>query len=730
MGGLYAGYTPGKSSSGKSFSKQHGHHGGLLGGLGHFAENLGGDLKDAAVGIPMGVKNLATHPIKSGEAIGKQTWHDWSPLIHGHAKEWAHNFVEHPLNPILDVATIATLGLGGGARAAAALEEAGALKTGSALGKAAKLAKEGRIEVKGPHGVSYERTLSRSRGSAFRQALVHAKTGRANPWFNNHTYWEKLDTQHKMETMAGADYAMSHFIKAGKKLGTIEGITEVMKGMHRTIAGAAHPLEAGHDIPKGWKPVVDPDKVGLSAKEWKPLYEKGAHGATQDKKMLEDLFKNSHDRFLNPTPGTELRDGKGRLMIVPEKAVRGYNAEAAASARTLKVLVTAPTTVWKYAVLGLRPGFFTNNAVGNMVMSTLGYGPVAVHSWAKALGRPVAKSFRGEDSAFTKLVNTHYPGQRAAHMAGTFGKNKFERSKVGRAAQGAAPFTGWFAENKIREGLIEVELKKNPLVQKLHTGGRSWHEAMDLAHKKDGSLASHISRRIDNTMGNYHTYAKWEKGVRALVPFYGWQRAITRHTKNLAADRPTTFNLAAQQGQQGAQDTARILGDSLPDFMRGVIPLHGGKLNKEGRTGILSTQGINPYASDAEMLGALGAVTGIGNQTDNKFDLASLIGPIPGGAIEQLTGTKASGAPAQFTKHGLVAGIGQSIGYNLPETQLLLAAMGKLPSSSSIDKRTGLRNQKLYKKDFQTAWDAYLGVPIKQYAPKAGAKLKKKKKHG
>ena len=49
---------------------------------------------------------------------------DWSPLFMGHPGEWLENTYEHPLGPILDVASFVTLGAGAAARGAAVVSKA------------------------------------------------------------------------------------------------------------------------------------------------------------------------------------------------------------------------------------------------------------------------------------------------------------------------------------------------------------------------------------------------------------------------------------------------------------------------------------------------------------------------------------------------------------------------------------------------------------------------------
>jgi hypothetical protein len=81
-------------------------HGG--GGALGFVKNLVKDVGDAARGTPEGLVQLATHPVRTAENVGKQTWQDWSPLFHGHVGQFAHQVYDHPLAPMLDIATAFT----------------------------------------------------------------------------------------------------------------------------------------------------------------------------------------------------------------------------------------------------------------------------------------------------------------------------------------------------------------------------------------------------------------------------------------------------------------------------------------------------------------------------------------------------------------------------------------------------------------------------------------------
>lgn len=80
--------------------------------------NLLTDVKDAVVGLPMGLVGTVQHPKRAAYAIKDTTWHTWSPLFHGDFQKFAKQTYDHPLAPLLDVASVLSLGLGTAAKGA------------------------------------------------------------------------------------------------------------------------------------------------------------------------------------------------------------------------------------------------------------------------------------------------------------------------------------------------------------------------------------------------------------------------------------------------------------------------------------------------------------------------------------------------------------------------------------------------------------------------------------
>ncbi len=80
--------------------------------------NLLGDVKDAVVGLPMGLVQTVRNPVATGKGVAAMTWHTWSPLFEGDFKKFGKQVYDHPLAPILDVVSVLSLGVGSASKVA------------------------------------------------------------------------------------------------------------------------------------------------------------------------------------------------------------------------------------------------------------------------------------------------------------------------------------------------------------------------------------------------------------------------------------------------------------------------------------------------------------------------------------------------------------------------------------------------------------------------------------
>jgi hypothetical protein len=115
----------------------------------HNLRQLGEDVLTG--GVTAGIR-AAHHPPKHTYKdvlvpIGKSYEQTYGPLTHGDVSTFLHTFYEHPLGPVLDVATVLTAGAGGVARVGKVAAEVGAI---SKTSKLARLGEPGTIELRGP----------------------------------------------------------------------------------------------------------------------------------------------------------------------------------------------------------------------------------------------------------------------------------------------------------------------------------------------------------------------------------------------------------------------------------------------------------------------------------------------------------------------------------------------------------------------------------------------------
>lgn len=790
---------------------------GIVGFFDHFAS----DVRDAAVGLPMGLVNTVEHPIRTAKQTARVEWQTWSPLIHGQFGKFGHDFVQHPLAPILDIAAVASLGLGSAARIA---------ETGSLGARAAELATRNELKVAGAtaDAPSMTRVLSRRPAARFRQNIVHEVTGRTHPLFSNESLYKKLSSKEGQRWQFAVNARMNQLAKAYKDTNNPAMQRKVFEHMYwQTRDGAARAVKVAHltgmKPPKGWRFVVEnyggqtaeqigkstvkagPNEVlfetkgGLSVRKVTGFKERAeprggtprAASASQGHAIMEpdgtisvsggykhegghrevsapdghvfvpngkggytlmkketvtrpDIFDhvkspttagagdfvkelhNVHSRFTtSDLSKAALQKGGKEVLIVPDRALRAYGTEAANSVSFLRKMYDKPTKVWRAAVLNLRPAYVVNNAVGNTLMFMMNHGDTTgmrafVDSVKQVKG---AKYIDRLDVAGgkTKWMEKHFPDE----VGNTFGgsvTNDFQKpGTLNRLGRGVMP-ANIKMEQMFRRTLINSEMRRMPEVKALMKNGHTFDQAAEKVLKNNPGARARVLEHAHNTLGDYNAMSQMDRHIRDLIPFWAWDKTIARHTAKLVDEQPVKAAIGANLGQQGTQSTENALG-AIPSFLKGAIPLPGSLgPSQPGRKSIMTTQGLNPYSTIPDLADTLGSMVGLGNKPAAE-SVGSLVGPIPTIGIESLTGTRFSGAKIPDKGMGPVGNALRDMVVNLPPSQLAAAATGHLPSSDTINKRTGERGQKLYQKDWESIVSSWLGFPNRKLSPAAAQKL-------
>lgn len=195
-------------------------------GVGGLVGNLLSDVADSVVGLPFGLVNLTKHPIKTGEAVGQAMAHTWSPLFQGHPMKFLEQTYDHPLAPILDVATVFTLGAGAGVKGAQVVAKAGEVGEVGRIAKIASVTKAGTRTIKDPAGVgmSFERPLSRRAGRRVVQETMMKidDAGYIPKWYRQTSY-----NRAKLTTMAHNSLTTQAIKQLGlKSAGAVEDLIQ------------------------------------------------------------------------------------------------------------------------------------------------------------------------------------------------------------------------------------------------------------------------------------------------------------------------------------------------------------------------------------------------------------------------------------------------------------------------------------------------------------------------
>lgn len=438
------------------------------------------------------------------------------------------------------------------------------------------------------------------------------------------------------------------------------------------------------------------------------------------------------------------RTPDGQLKVLRDHSVSRYAEEGARSTHALGKMARGITTVWKYAVLALRPAFLVNNAVGNSLMYALSSGPAGLRGFVDAMrqvhGSKATREGLGKAERELRRYTHDWQDKYYLGLHRGFGKDTSEWMNIDIGARGTAKHravrlltTGLYdvthkiSDTTLRRAYINDILRAHPEVKALQAKGMHFNDAAE-AVSQNRAVREFVQQRVNDALGQYHYLNPTERFIRAVVPFYTWDRAIARHGGKLFLEKPGTTLALTEVGKQGTAKTEELLGQ-VPVWLKGALPLSllGFPEEANGRTPIATTAGWNPYASLEQLLNLGQAiVTGDGNVTSA---VASELHPAISGGIESLTGTSMlTGAPIQRDDTGVLPAVAAGMVGGLPQVNVIKSLLGK----------TGGNLETLYAKDAKQYVGAYIGVPIKELnkatakamAERADGKPKKKRRRG
>jgi hypothetical protein len=481
--------------------------------------------------------------------------------------------------------------------------------------------------------------------------------------------------------------------------------------LHNALLSHAVALHDGETLPHDWEFVkTKPGEHIPYTEQVRGLFEHGM--APGGRPSFRGVFTTK-----NAAESGVARDATtGGRMMVPSHAARALEEEVHQSSQLGRVLYDKPTNVWKHLILGGRPAFFANITVGNHVLGALqmaglhgvaGYlNQLPGHAVEKLLGAKVSRQTM--ETVFPEQAYGSFGHQMGFHpVKASIIPRDLGRSAKGvgqRLAQGVMPAT-IRVENFLRRAMLEGWARATPeVVAEMNFRGADINTAIQHVAATHPEIVREISRRVDDALGNYRDYTPAEQRIKQLIPFYGWDRHIVRSTARILSERPGVANALVNVGRQGQALAAQQGVANVPSYMLGDIRI--GKPGPDGRTPLLSTHSLNPFATAPELVNLAGALVH-GKPGAGGDVLSGALNPIVQGLIEQMTGRSLlSGAPVKGRNAGMLGNLAASIAENTPQASLLEALLG--------GKAGKTKPGALYSRDARTKLENLLGYPIKR----------------
>lgn len=775
------GSSKGRGIGGATGSSKGGHHsllGKILGGTAKLGENFATDVSHAVTGLPTGLAMTVEHPVRAGKTIARQTWHDWAPLVEGHPGKFLKQTYDHPLAPLLDVATVFSAGAGAASKigdASLALGSDSTLaKAASALGKShVRTVEDTKGAALGAAGKPMTKTYSANAGANLRRFLANRAMLHLEP---------HLPAWFKQSAREGRLYSrLTHVEDAHKLFAQHVQTTALLKAAKvmtdPSVQKIIHPALLQHAFTSLHRFATPKDAAaGLTKDEVYVL--RGDHAASmlkyKPKSTIEQRFQRFGRDFTTTDPAKAAFDlHSGKLLVVRKDVAKHYGMEGANSATFLKRLPGKATTWWKRINVGYAPRTVANNAVGNWfmyAMRTAGHGGArglvdairhthgvrAANAAFKDMHSHILET-QGADQAARFLAAAHPAlheapnvdairnafGERAAsavmrppnwvdkyfknEIGNTFGHaldmasagEKGVRGHLeGAAKSGFYPLVHRVADQPVRVASLYQFMRRAPEVRqylKAHPGETIDSAISKVLDKNPNALRDRAVAHVRSVAGDYVTRGPVEKLVSNIVPFYLWDKHILQHMGAMASEQPGRLALTQNVSRMGNDEIQKLLGD-LPSYLGNVLPLEALGMHTHGaRTPIVSTQGLNPYATVGDLAKTAAAFT-TGGGARQGADAASNLSPLLTGLIEQISGRRiGSGSPVP-THGGVLPGMVVNTAENLGYGKLIESLLGHGQGDTT---KSG--NPTLYSHSQKELISSLLGIPIKQLSQQAAA---------
>lgn len=357
----------------------------------------------------------------------------------------------------------------------------------------------------------------------------------------------------------------------------------------------ARPIDEGGVIPEGWR-------------EWD----------------AERSFLLTGDEI----PGTgnvQVAQGPGApTMMIPEavaKTLRNYQQDFSHSFWNY---LRRPTNVWRTFVLTLSPRWYVNNFVGN-AMLTAKEG-VTLNDWRKAWHQYRQGEGRADSNWLMRRFGAGTESFADPDIAGAIqGRFASETSTV----EGLIPYaTGREGVRQARQmsGIGEaIQLVGNRIQRANEVVDELSRVAVYNANRRKGMTHKQSIQSTYDALVDYNDLSPFEqRAVRAVVPFYSWQKGILKVAMKYAYENPAAAGILLSLDRINRQIAEDQFGGEVPEYYENVVNLP--------LLGNVNLRNVNPFEDSDQLLTPQGIGESIGPVAD--IFLRNALGAPEGGFPE------------------------------------------------------------------------------------------------
>ncbi len=374
----------------------------------------------------------------------------------------------------------------------------------------------------------------------------------------------------------------------------------------------------------------------------------------------------------------------------------------------VKQWIDRPTNVWRTMTLTYRPAWVVNNFVGQTLLYAMNH---SFKGGLKAYGQAMIEEIRRDNSLPDELRMDGLFANEAPAIKQAFNRMARAEHKVrsgiqrfNTAASDSIP------RNATYKAIINKMSKTNEKAAELskfikENRGNTEKLPGHLRELHDSIIQEVLDELID--FGNLSDFER--RYIRRFVPFYSWIKGITKATGHLAFEHPARALVLYHLSQQGQLESERRFGEGS-SILKGFVPF--GK-EKDGLQAGVSTGGLNPWATTAQMSDLARGTFGLGSPDSPSDNAIFQTNFILQSAVQALAGVdpfskkqNPSGAAVEFLK---------GLGTSTPEYDLI---KGLISPQDGPRKLTPQRRSDLIAR--------YAGINITHKRPAVARSLAKK----